>query len=124
MLQAIYNETKDLMQKSVQALSRDFSTLRSAKVSVNILDHIKVDYYGTPTALNQVGSVMSLDATTLQISPWEKNLLKEIERAIQEANIGVNPNNDGRNDQAFFPAHDNRAKETHRKRRQSDGRKG
>ncbi len=95
MLQAIYNETKDLMQKSVQALNRDFSTLRSAKVSVNILDHIKVDYYGTPTPLNQVGSVMSLDATTLQISPWEKNLLKEIERSIQEANIGVNPNNDG-----------------------------
>ncbi|MFP6171046.1 ribosome recycling factor [Helicobacter pylori] len=103
MLQAIYNETKDLMQKSVQALNRDFSTLRSAKVSVNILDHIKVDYYGTPTALNQVGSVMSLDATTLQISPWEKNLLKEIERAIQEANIGVNPNNDGETIKLFFP---------------------
>lgn len=78
MLQAIYNETKDLMQKSIQALNRDFSTLRSAKVSVNILDHIKVDYYGTPTALNQVGSVMSLDATTLQISPWEKTCSKKL----------------------------------------------
>ncbi|AFI03715.1 ribosome recycling factor [Helicobacter cetorum] len=103
MLQAIYDETKDLMQKSVQALHREFSTLRSAKVSINILDHIKVDYYGTPTALNQVGSVIATDATTIQISPWEKNLLKEIERAIQEANIGVNPNNDGENIKLFFP---------------------
>ncbi|EQD90037.1 ribosome recycling factor family protein [Helicobacter pylori SouthAfrica50] len=84
MLQTIYNETKDLMQKSIQALSREFSTLRSAKVSVNILDHIKVDYYGTPTALNQVGSVMSLDATTLQISPWEKTCSKKLKEPFKK----------------------------------------
>lgn len=105
MLQAIYNETKDLMQKSVQALNRDFSTLRSAKVSVNILDHIKVDYYGTPTALNQVGSVMSLDATTLQISPWEKTCSKKLNDPFKKpisASILITTAKQS----SFFPTHD------------------
>lgn len=76
--------------------------MRSGKVSVSILDHIRIDYYDTPTPLNQVGSVIAQDASTIVITPWEKNLLKDIERAIQEANIGVNPNNDGETIKLFF----------------------
>jgi len=104
MLNEIYEQTKEHMDKSIEALKRDFSTLRTGKVSTNIVDHIKVDYYGTPTALNQVGSVVVTDATTISITPWEKNLLSTIEKAIQEANIGVNPNNDGDFIKLFFPA--------------------
>ena len=104
MLNEIYDHTKEQMNKSIDALKRDFSTLRTGKVNTNIVDNIKVDYYGTPTALNQVGSVIVTDATTISITPWEKNLLSDIEKAIQEANIGVNPNNDGDFIKLFFPA--------------------
>jgi len=104
MLNTIYDETKEYMQKSIDALKRDFSTLRTGKVTTNIVDHIKVDYYGTPTALNQVGNVLATDATTISITPWEKTMLQPIEKAIQEANIGVNPNNDGDFIKLFFPA--------------------
>ena len=104
MLNEIYNNEKEQMDKSIDALKRDFSTLRTGKVTTNIVDHIKVDYYGTPTALNQVGSVIVSDATTISITPWEKNLLGDIEKAIQKADIGVNPNNDGDFIKLFFPA--------------------
>ena len=104
MLNEIYNHNQEQMTKSIDALKRDFSTLRTGKVSTNIVDNIKVDYYGTPTALNQVGSVIVTDATTISITPWEKNMLAAIEKAIQEANIGVNPNNDGDFIKLFFPA--------------------
>ena len=103
MLNEIYNQTQEQMSKSIDALKRDFSTLRTGKVSTNIVDNIKVDYYGTPTALNQVGSVIVTDATTISITPWEKSMLAPIEKAIQEANIGVNPNNDGDFIKLFFP---------------------
>jgi ribosome recycling factor len=91
------------MDKSIEALKRDFASLRTGKVTTSIVDNIKVDYYGTPTPLNQVGSVIAMDATTISITPWEKNLLGDIEKAIQEANIGVNPNNDGDFIKLFFP---------------------
>ena len=104
MLNEIYDHTKEQMDKSLDSLKRDFSTLRTGKVTTNIVDHIRVDYYGTPTALTQVGSVIATDATTISITPWEKNLLGTIEKAIQEANIGVNPNNDGDFIKLFFPA--------------------
>ncbi len=102
-LNEIKENAKEHMQKSIEALKKDFTTLRSGKVSVNILDNVKVDYYGTPTALNQVATVLATDATTITISPWEKNILKDIEHAIQGANIGVNPNNDGESIKLFFP---------------------
>jgi len=102
-LNEIKENAKEHMQKSIEALKKDFTTLRSGKVSVNILDNVKVDYYGTPTALNQVATVLATDATTITVSPWEKNILKDIEHAIQGANIGVNPNNDGESIKLFFP---------------------
>ncbi|WP_292664540.1 ribosome recycling factor [Nitratifractor sp.] len=103
MLEEIYQETKDHMEKSIEAMKRDFATLRTGKVTTQIVDNIKVDYYGTPTPLNQVGSVVVQDATTIAINPWEKSMLSAIEKAIQEANIGVNPNNDGDFIKLFFP---------------------
>jgi len=99
----IFEHTRTHMQKSIEAMKRDFATLRTGKVTTTIVDNIKVDYYGTPTALNQVGNVIAMDATTISITPWEKSLLPAIERAIQEANIGVNPNNDGDFIKLFFP---------------------
>ncbi|RDU69333.1 ribosome recycling factor [Helicobacter brantae] len=103
MLNEIYNQTKTSMTKTIDSLKRDFSTLRSGKVSIAILDNIRVDYYGTPTPLNQIGSVIATDATTIVITPWEKTLIKEVEKAIQEANIGVNPNSDSETIKLFFP---------------------
>ncbi|MFK5976415.1 MAG: ribosome recycling factor [Sulfurovum sp.] len=103
MLDVIFEETTENMQKSIDSLKRDFTSLRTGKVTTGIVDNIKVDYYGTMTALTQVGSVIATDATTISITPWEKNLLSVIEKAIQEANIGVNPNNDGDFIKLFFP---------------------
>jgi len=103
MLQEIYADTKDHMEKSIEALKKDYKTLRTGKVTTAVLDGVKVDYYGTPTDLNQVGSVLAADATTIVVNPWEKNLLGDIEQAINAANIGVNPNNDGEVIKLFFP---------------------
>lgn len=103
MTQEILSSTKSHMEKSLESLRRDFSTLRSGKVSTSILDNIRINYYDTPTPLNQVGSVIAQDASTIIITPWEKSLLKDIEKAIQEANIGVNPNVDSECIKLFFP---------------------
>ena len=103
MLEEIYAETTEHMEKSIEALKRDYKTLRTGKVNTAILDGISIDYYGNPTPLNQVGSVTATDATTIVINPWEKNLLSDVEKAIQNANIGVNPNNDGDVIKLFFP---------------------
>ena len=103
MVNEIFEETTQNMDKSIEALKRDFSSLRTGKVTTGIIDNIKVNYYGTMTALTQVGNVIATDATTISITPWEKSLLPVIEKAIQEANIGVNPNNDGDFIKLFFP---------------------
>ena len=103
MVNDIIEQTSTNMEKSIEALKRDFSSLRTGKVTTGIVDNIKVDYYGTLTALTQVGNVIATDATTISITPWEKTLLPVIEKAIQEANIGVNPNNDGDFIKLFFP---------------------
>ena len=103
MTQEILTHAREYMEKSLESLRRDFATLRSGRVSVSILDNIRIDYYDTPTPLNQVGSVIAQDATTIVITPWEKGLLKDIEKAIQEANIGVNPNSDSDSVKLFFP---------------------
>lgn len=102
-LNEIYAEQKEHMEKCIGALKRDFITIRTGKVSVSILDNIHVDYYGTSTALAQVATVLATDATTITISPWEKKMLREIEKSIMQANIGVNPNNDGETIKLFFP---------------------
>ncbi|SFV54415.1 Ribosome recycling factor [hydrothermal vent metagenome] len=103
MLNEIYETCEKKMQGSIEHMQRDFKTLRTGKVTVSVLDNVKIDYYGTPTPLDQVGSVIATDATTIVVNPWEKNLLSDIESAIQAANIGVNPNNDGDQIKLFFP---------------------
>ena len=103
MIDEILEECKLTMEGSVEHMHHSFKSLRTGKVMTSILDGIKIDYYGTPTALDQVGSVIATDATTIVISPWEKPLVADIESAISKANIGVNPNSDGEKIILNFP---------------------
>jgi ribosome recycling factor len=102
-LNQIYNFAREHMEKSIEVLKKDLNTLRTGRVSIHILDGVKVEYYGAPMPLNQVASVTAVDATTIVITPWDKSILNDIERAIQEANLGVNPNNDGDSIKLYFP---------------------
>ena len=99
----VFDFAKEHMQKSIEALKKDLNTLRTGKVSIHVLDGVKVEYYGAPTPLNQVANVTATDATTIVVNPWDKSVIKDIERAIQEANVGANPNNDGENIKLYFP---------------------
>lgn len=103
MLNEIYQECESKMQGAIDHMQTEFKSLRTGKVTTQVLDNIKVDYYGTPTPLSQVATVLATDATTITVSPWEKNLLSAIESSISKANIGVNPNNDGEQIKLFFP---------------------
>jgi len=103
MVNEIYENCEAKMQGSIEHMQREFKTLRTGKVTTSVLDNVKIDYYGTPTPLDQIGSVIATDATTIVVNPWEKNLLPDVEAAIQAANIGVNPNNDGDVIKLFFP---------------------
>jgi ribosome recycling factor len=103
MIDEILEECKLNMEGSVEHMHHSFKSLRTGKVMTSILDGINIDYYGTPTALDQVGSVIATDATTIVISPWEKPLVADIESAISKANIGVNPNSDGEKIILNFP---------------------
>ena len=104
MLNEIYAKCEEKMQGSIEHMQRDFKTLRTGKVTTSVLDNVKIDYYGTPTPLDQVGSVIAADATTIVVNPWEKNLLSDIENAILKGNVGATPNNDGDQIKLFFPA--------------------
>jgi len=95
MLSKILKECDDLMKKKLDHLDRELQKTRTGRASTSILDGIRVDYYGTPTPINQVASLATPDARTIVISPFEKKLLTEIERSIQIADIGIQPNNDG-----------------------------
>ncbi|RLA74889.1 MAG: ribosome recycling factor [Epsilonproteobacteria bacterium] len=103
MITTLNQDTITTMQAGIEALKRDYKTLRTGKVNPAILDNITVDYYGTDTELSKVATIIANDATTITISPWEKNLLKDIEQAISTANIGVNPNNNGESVVLYFP---------------------
>ncbi|MCR5419980.1 MAG: ribosome recycling factor [Lachnospiraceae bacterium] len=91
------------MQKTIDHLSADFLTIRAGRANPHVLDKIKVDYYGTPTPVQQVGNISIPEARMIQIQPWEKSLLKEIEKAIQSSDIGINPTNDGNVIRLIFP---------------------
>jgi ribosome recycling factor len=96
-------EADDSMQKAINHLEAELVKIRAGKANPQMLDGINVDYYGTPTALNQIGNVSVLDARTITIQPWEKNMLQPIERAIINSNIGINPQNDGNIIRMFLP---------------------
>jgi ribosome recycling factor len=89
------SDARALMEKAIDHCEGELQKIRAGKASPSMLDDIMVDYYGSPTPLNQVGSVNTPDARTIVIQPWEKSLLSGIEKAIMEANLGVNPQNDG-----------------------------
>ena len=89
------NDAKVLMDKALDHADNELTKIRAGKASPAMLDGLTVDYYGTPTPLSQVGNVNTPDARTLVIQPWEKSLLGPIEKAIMEANLGMNPQNDG-----------------------------
>jgi len=89
------DDAKAHMEKAIEFCDNELVKIRAGKAMPSMLDGIYVDYYGTPTALNQIGTVNTPDARTLVVQPWEKTMLIPIERAIMEANIGLNPQNDG-----------------------------
>lgn len=96
MLQDVINQSKDKMEGSIKALQNELSKLRTGRASLSLLDGIKVDYYGTRTPLNQVASLAVPEARLITVQPWESNLIPAIEKAIQEANLGLNPASDGK----------------------------
>jgi ribosome recycling factor len=93
----------DHMKKAITHLETELIKIRAGKATPQILDGIVVDYYGSPTPISQVGNINVMDARTLSIQPWEKNMLQPIERAIIAANIGINPQNDGSQIRLFLP---------------------
>ena len=102
-LELILEETRDSMKKALNHLESELVKIRAGKASPQMLEGLMVDYYGSPTLLNQVGTVSVMDARTLTIQPWEKNMLQPIERAIINANLGVTPQNDGNIIRLFMP---------------------
>ena len=91
------------MQKTVDVVKSDFASVRAGRANAAVLDKITVDYYGVPTPLNQVGGISSPDPRSLVIQPWDTKLLKDIEKAIQTSDLGINPQNDGRVIRLNFP---------------------
>lgn len=102
-LNIILEDTVASMTKAINHLEAELVKIRAGKASPNMLDGIMADYYGNPTAINQVANITAMDARTLSVQPWEKNMLAIIERAIIAANIGINPQNDGNIIRLFLP---------------------
>lgn len=96
-------EYNDKMQKTIDHLESEYQTIRAGRANPHVLDRIKVDYYGTPTPIQQVGNVTIPEPRMIQIQPWEKTLLKAIEKAIQMSDLGINPTNDGQVIRLVFP---------------------
>ncbi|MGN0497287.1 MAG: ribosome recycling factor [Lachnospiraceae bacterium] len=94
---------EEKMQKTLESLENEYSNIRAGRANPNILNNIKVEYYGTPTPLQQVGNVSVPEARTIMITPWENSLLKEIEKAILCSDLGLTPNNDGKSIILNFP---------------------
>lgn len=99
----ILKEFEDKMNKTVDVVTSDFASVRAGRANAGVLDKITVDYYGTPTPINQVGTISSPDPRSLMIQPWDKSLLKAIEKALQTSDLGVNPQNDGQVIRLAFP---------------------
>lgn len=96
----IYDEK---MQKTIDHLEADYQGIRAGRANPHVLDRLRVDYYGTPTPIQQVGNVTIPEARMIQIAPWEKSLIKEIEKAILASDIGITPSNDGTVIRLVFP---------------------
>jgi ribosome recycling factor len=99
----VISETEAGMRKAINHLESELTKIRAGKANPTMLDGIMVDYYGNPTPVSQVGNIAVMDARTLTIQPWEKNMLQAIEKAIMVSNIGINPQNDGNIIRLFLP---------------------
>ena len=91
----ILEEAEDRMKKAISHLNSELSKIRAGRANPSMLDTVRVDYYGSPTPLSQIGNISTLDPRTLTVQPWEKSLLDEITKAIINANLGLNPQNNG-----------------------------
>lgn len=98
-----FEQFKEKMEKSVDSLAGEYATIRAGRANPHILDKISVDYYGQPSSLQSVANISVAEARTLMIQPWEASLIKEIEKAILTADLGLTPNNDGKVIRLTFP---------------------
>ncbi|MFP3979782.1 MAG: ribosome recycling factor [Desulfobacterales bacterium] len=96
MIDSIISEAKEKMNKSVDALKKDLQKIRTGRASLSILDDVRVDYYGTPTPLNQIASLSVPESRLITIQPWDPSAAKEIEKAIMKSNLGLTPSSDGK----------------------------
>jgi ribosome recycling factor len=94
-VQMVYEMTKEHMEKALEHLDNELNRIRAGKANVRILDGIMVDYYGTPTPLNQVSNISTPDAKTIMVQPWEKTMIDPIEKALMISNVGITPSNNG-----------------------------
>ena len=102
-MKEIREKAKSKMEKSINVLLTEFSEIRAGRANPNVLDRVKVDYYGAPTPVNQMAAVSVAEARVLVIQPWDKSTLSSIEKAIQASDIGINPQNDGSVLRMTFP---------------------
>ena len=102
-MDARLQQYEDKMKKTVDFLEADYASVRAGRANPHVLDKLRVNYYGTPTPIQQVGNITVPEARIIQIAPWEKSLIKEIEKAIQASDIGINPSNDGSVIRLVFP---------------------
>ena len=99
----MYDEYEGKMKKTVEVLQSQYTTIRAGRANPSILDQIKVDYYGSPTPINQIAGISTPDPRTLMITPWDASSLKPIEKALMTSDLGINPANDGRVIRLQFP---------------------
>ena len=102
-MDTLIKHTCEKMEKTVQHLETEFSEIRAGRANPAVLDKVRVDYYGAPTAINQIAAVSVTEARTLVIQPWDTSVLRKIEKAIQTSDIGINPQNDGKIIRMIFP---------------------
>lgn len=102
-MKTVLNNAKEKMEKTLKVLGSDFAAIRAGRANPAVLDRITVDYYGTPTPINQMAAISVQDARILVIQPWDKSSLKSIEKAIQASDLGINPANDGSVIRLAFP---------------------
>lgn len=102
-MQTVYKMAEEKMGKTVSVLNAEYSSMRAGRANASVLDKIRVDYYGTPTPINQMAAVAVAEARILTIQPWDISTLHTIEKAIQASEIGINPQNDGRIIRLVFP---------------------
>ena len=98
-----YRTYEEKMKKTIDSLQGDFGSVRAGRANAQVLDKIRVEYYGVPTPINQIGGITSPDSRTLVIQPWDKAALKLIEKAINESDLGIHPQNDGTSIRLSFP---------------------